>query len=233
MLAFKLDYAWHDFSAHYEGLFQAGVTSILGPSGGGKSTLLSLLGGYIEGQGNIQFDQVDLQGKMPFERPITTLFQSDNLFPQLRVWDNVALGISPARTLTSDQKQRVQWALEQVKLQDFAQKWPEQLSGGQAQRVAIARVLVRDQPVLLLDEPFSALDPVLKEEMLSLTKRLTKMHNWLTIMVTHSPQDALTLGGKVMLVEEGEIRAHESVEVLRNPEAHSPFVRYLRVPSYE
>lgn len=227
MLSFDIQYHWQDFQADYQAQLPAGITSILGPSGGGKSTLLSLLGGYLSGQGRIEFLGKKLDHLAPYERPVSMLFQSDNLFPQLNVWDNIAIGMSPTRRLTNEQNSKLKWALEQTQLLGFAQKFPEQLSGGQAQRVAVARVLVRDKPVLLLDEPFSALDPRLRDEMLQLVRSLTHQFDWTTVMVTHAPNDAKTLGGQVMLVEHGQVQALVDVQALSAPESGSLFAQYL------
>lgn len=231
MLSFDVLYQWQNFEAHYQGQLAVGATSILGASGCGKSTLLSLLGGYVVGQGNIGFAGQDLSLKPPFERPITTLFQSDNLFPQLSVWDNVAIGICASRSLSSAQKEKVTWALEQVQLSDCHAKYPDQLSGGQAQRVAIARVLVRDKPILLLDEPFSALDPKLRSDMLALIGRLTQTYQWTTVMVTHSPADAVLLGGQILLIENGQIVAQTDAKKLYDSAPESPFCDYLSISS--
>jgi thiamine transport system ATP-binding protein len=231
VLSFDVQYQWQNFEAHYQGQLAVGATSILGASGCGKSTLLSLLGGYVVGQGNIGFAGQDLSLKPPFERPITTLFQSDNLFPQLSVWDNVAIGICASRSLSSAQKEKVTWALEQVQLSDCHAKYPDQLSGGQAQRVAIARVLVRDKPILLLDEPFSALDPKLRSDMLALIGRLTQTYQWTTVMVTHSPADAVLLGGQILLIENGQIVAQTDAKKLYDSAPESPFCDYLSISS--
>ena len=231
MLSFDVQYQWQSFEAHYQGQLAVGATSILGASGCGKSTLLSLLGGYVVGQGNIGFAGQDLSLKPPFERPITTLFQSDNLFPQLSVWDNVAIGICASRSLSSAQKEKVTWALEQVQLSDCHAKYPDQLSGGQAQRVAIARVLVRDKPILLLDEPFSALDPKLRSDMLALIGRLTQTYQWTTVMVTHSPEAAVLLGGQILLIENGQIVAQTDAKKLYDSAPESPFCDYLSISS--
>jgi len=231
VLSFDVQYQWQNFEAHYQGQLAVGATSILGASGCGKSTLLSLLGGYVVGQGNIGFAGQDLSLNPPFERPITTLFQSDNLFPQLSVWDNVAIGICASRSLSSAQKEKVTWALEQVQLSDCHAKYPDQLSGGQAQRVAIARVLVRDKPILLLDEPFSALDPKLRSDMLALIGRLTQTYQWTTVMVTHSPEDAVLLGGQILLIENGQIVAQTDAKKLYDSAPESPFCDYLSISS--
>ena len=231
MLSFDVQYQWQSFEAHYQGQLAVGATSILGASGCGKSTLLSLLGGYVVGQGSIDFAGQDLSLEPPFERPITTLFQSDNLFPQLSVWDNVAIGMCASRSLSSAQKEKVTWALEQVQLSDCHAKYPDQLSGGQAQRVAIARVLVRDKPILLLDEPFSALDPKLRSDMLALIGRLTQTYQWTTVMVTHSPADAVLLGGQILLIENGQIAAQTDAKKLYDSAPESPFCDYLSISS--
>ena len=231
MLSFDVQYQWQSFEAHYQGQLAVGATSILGASGCGKSTLLSLLGGYVVGQGSIGFAGQDLSLKPPFKRPITTLFQSDNLFPQLSVWDNVAIGICASRSLSSAQEEKVTWALEQVQLSDCHAKYPDQLSGGQAQRVAIARVLVRDKPILLLDEPFSALDPKLRSDMLALIGRLTQTYQWTTVMVTHSPADAVLLGGQILLIENGQIVAQTDAKKLYDSAPESPFCDYLSISS--
>ncbi|WP_369922654.1 ATP-binding cassette domain-containing protein [Marinomonas polaris] len=167
----------------------------------------------------------------PYERPISTLFQSDNLFPQLTVWQNVAIGLSPSLSLSGEQKTRIQWALEKTQLVDKKDRYPQALSGGQAQRVAIARALVRKKPILLLDEPFSALDPALREEMLYLVNDVTLELGLTTLLVSHLPQEASLVGGRVILIEQGRVTAYEPVSVLSQIEPHPLFSRYLGMPS--
>lgn len=226
MLEFDLRYAWRDFSAHYVAQLAPGMTTVLGGSGEGKSTLLHLLGGYWRGQGRVRFNGRDVGCLPPHERPMTMLFQSDNLLPQLTVWQNVAVGLTPSMKLNPEQRERVQWALEQTQLQAKQQVLPQVLSGGQAQRVAIARVLVRRQPILLLDEPFGALDPNLRQEMLRLVLEITQRLGLTTLLVSHWPQEALTLGGHALLIEQGAVRAQDSVEVLRQTPPPSAWVNY-------
>lgn len=227
MLKVSLQYDWDNFHADYCVDIPPGVTTLLGASGEGKSTFLHLLGGFLEGRGLLSFNGDSMLGLAPYERPISTLFQSDNLFPQLTVWQNVAIGVSPSLSLNAEQKDKVDWALEKTQLIDKIHRFPQALSGGQAQRVAIARVLVRNQPILLLDEPFSALDPSLREEMLYLVREATEEFSLTTLLVSHLPQEACLMGGNVLLIEQGKVVAHEPVSVLQQVPAHPQFLDYF------
>ncbi|MGR0277894.1 thiamine ABC transporter ATP-binding protein [Marinomonas dokdonensis] len=227
MLSINIEYSWERFSADYQLAIAPGMTTLLGASGEGKSTLLHLLGGFLSGQGELSFQGQSLLALPAYQRPITTLFQSDNLFPQLTVWQNVAIGLNASLALSAEQKQRVIWALEKTQLQDKAERFPQALSGGQAQRVAIARALVRKKPILLLDEPFSALDPALREEMLQLVAKVTEEYDLTTLLVSHLPQEALLVGGRVVLIEKGKVAAHESVDVLQQPQKIAAFAEYF------
>ncbi|QRV23183.1 ATP-binding cassette domain-containing protein [Marinomonas foliarum] len=233
MLKIDLQYDWENFHANYCVNIFPGVTTLLGGSGEGKSTLLHLLGGFLTGRGVLSFNEASLLSLPAYERPISTLFQSDNLFPQLTVWQNVAIGLSPSLSLSKEQKQKVQWALDKTQLLDKAERFPQALSGGQAQRVAIARALVRKKPILLLDEPFSALDPALREEMLHLVNDVTQELELTTLLVSHLPREATLVGGRVILIERGCVTAHESVSVLSQAEPHPLFFRYFGVSGPE
>ncbi|NLQ16510.1 ATP-binding cassette domain-containing protein [Marinomonas sp. M1K-6] len=227
MLSINLQYDWENFHANYCVDIPPGVTTLLGGSGEGKSTLLHLLGGFLAARGTLFFNDESLLFLPAYERPMSTLFQSDNLFPQLTVWQNVAIGLSPSLSLDNEQKAKIHWALEKTQLADKAQRFPQALSGGQAQRVAIARALVRKKPILLLDEPFSALDPALREEMLHLVNEVTLELGLTTLLVSHLPQEASLVGGQVILIEQGRVVAHEPVSVLSQPEPHPLFSQYL------
>ena len=227
MLSINIEYSWERFTADYKLDIAPGMTTLLGASGEGKSTLLHLLGGFLSGQGELTFQGQSLLTLPAYQRPITSLFQSDNLFPQLTVWQNVAIGLNASLALSAEQKQRVIWALEKTQLQDKAERYPQALSGGQAQRVAIARALVRKKPILLLDEPFSALDPALREEMLQLVAEVTAEYGLTTLLVSHLPQEALLVGGRVVLIEGGRVAAHEPVEVLQQPQKIAAFAEYF------
>lgn len=227
MLTLDLRYQWESFDAHYQCQFPSGMTTVLGVSGSGKSTLLQLIGGFLKGDGDIQFSGVSLLSLEPYLRPVTTLFQSDNLFPQLTVWDNVAIGLSAKLVLSSEQKQEVLEAIEKTQLSGFADQFPHALSGGQAQRVALARALVRQRPILLLDEPFSALDPALRHEMLQLVSELTATLSLTTLLISHHPDEAITVGGEIVLIDGGRIVSQGGVDLLQNEALNAPISRYL------
>jgi len=145
--------------------------AILGPSGAGKSTLLSLIAGFLTpAQGNIILNGEENTDTSPAVRPVSMLFQENNLFSHLTVQQNIALGLNPGMKLNTEQKSRLKRIAQQMSIDSLLDRLPAQLSGGQRQRVALARCLVRQQPILLLDEPFSALDPALRQEMLHLVK---------------------------------------------------------------
>ncbi len=189
--------------------------ALLGPSGGGKSTLLSAIAGFIkEDQGRIYYNNKDITNLPPADRPITLLFQDHNLFPHLSVEKNIELGIRPNLKLTVEEKSRVKDALARVGLKDHGKKMPSELSGGQQQRVALARALLRDKPVLCLDEPFAALGPALKHEMLDLVAEIVDSTNTTLLMVTHDPDDAKYISDQTVLIADGVARAPVETEVL-------------------
>ncbi|RJE79431.1 ATP-binding cassette domain-containing protein [Paracoccus sp. JM45] len=198
-----------------------GRFAVIGASGSGKSTLLSLIGGFLApDQGRILWDGQDITRMAAGNRPISTLFQHHNLFPHLNVKQNVGMGLRPDLRLDHDQQTRVAQVLDQVGLAGTADRKPAALSGGQQSRVALARVLLRARPVLLLDEPFAALGPALKAEMLGLLADIADDTNATVLMVTHDPQDARVFSPQTILVEDG--RAHppqETAPLLDNPPA--------------
>lgn len=181
-------------------------TALMGPSGAGKTTLLNILAGFVQpSRGEITWQGQSLLPLMPAHRPFTSLFQEHNLFAHLNLSDNVGLGLHPGLQLTPGQKKEVNTALSQVGLQGMGERLPASLSGGQRQRTALARALVRRQPWLLLDEPFSALDPGLRQEMISLVAELQVEHNLSILLVTHDPQEALKMASEVMFIAEGGV----------------------------
>ena len=164
---------------------------LVGPSGAGKSTLLDLLAGFATPQrGSLSWQGQSLLALPPAQRPFTTLFQSDNLFDHLTVAQNIGLGLSPTLRLSHAQRQQVAQAAARMGLGDRLASLPPQLSGGQQQRVALARSLVRQRPLLLLDEPFSALDPALRQELLREIHRLTRDEGIGVLLISHHPQEA-------------------------------------------
>lgn len=191
--------------------------SIIGPSGAGKSTLLSLIGGFERPlKGQVLVDGKDITGLAPAERPCTTLFQDHNLFAHLSVERNVALGIDPNLRLSEAQRAEVRQALADVGLSGMERRLPGQLSGGERQRTAIARCLVRHRPILLLDEPFAAVGPGLRREMLDLVRALQARLGLTVLMVTHDPGDARHAGGRTAFVHAGQMVLVDETERVLN-----------------
>lgn len=182
--------------------------AVVGPSGAGKSTLLAAIAGFQPlAAGRILWDGCDLSPLLPGQRPISILFQDNNLFPHLTAAQNVGLGLRPDLRLAPAERQRVAAALARVGLEGFADRKPGALSGGQQSRVALARALLRARPLLLLDEPFSALGPALKAEMLALVRDIVTEGGATLLMVTHDPRDAERIADQTILVAEGRVAA--------------------------
>lgn len=191
--------------------------AIIGPSGAGKSTLLMGVAGFLTPQsGRILWQGMDLGPMVPGDRPVTILFQDHNLFPHLTVVDNLGLGLSPRLSLTPLQRDQIQDVLRRVGLPDIGARKPRDLSGGQQSRVALARALLRARPLLLLDEPFSALGPAMKHELLDL---LAELADGITVlMVTHDPNDAKRFADLSVLVVAGCAQAPVKTQTLfENP----------------
>lgn len=193
--------------------------AVMGPSGAGKSTLLSAVAGFLNPSGGrILWNGSDLRDVPAGDRPVTILFQDQNLFPHLTVTQNLALGLRPDLRLSSADRDRIETALGRVGLAGLGPRRPAQLSGGQASRAALARALLRARPILLLDEPFAALGPALRIEMLDLVREVADETGALVLMVTHDPRDAVALGGDTAFVAEGIV--HPPIltsELLANP----------------
>ena len=193
--------------------------AIMGPSGAGKSTLLSAIAGFLPpSEGRILWQGRDLIEDPPGERPVTILFQDQNLFPHLTVTQNLGLGVRPDLRLTAADRTRIDQALARVGLEGLGRRRPAELSGGQASRAALARALLRARPILLLDEPFAALGPALRGEMLDLVRKVADETGALVLMVTHDSRDALALQGMTAFVANGVAHAPvETRELLANP----------------
>jgi len=166
------------------------IVAILGQSGSGKSTLLDIIAGFIEPvTGSVNLNGQELLGLSVEKRPITILFQNYNLFEHLSVQKNILLGVTKTLKDSVKEVEKVQNILREVGLEDYEHTLASQLSGGQQQRVALARVLIRREPILLLDEPFTGLDEKTRLEMLDLVKKITTEQKLYTIMVTHEVDD--------------------------------------------
>ena len=221
MLTFKVVLlAQGAFTLTADGRFpDQAVIALIGPSGAGKSTLLSAIAGFLAPvTGRICWAGRDLAGQAPGARPVSMLFQDNNLFPHLTALQNVGLGLRPDLRLSKDQTAACEAALIQVGLDGFFDRKPSALSGGQQSRVALARVLVADRPLVLLDEPFAALGPALKDEMLDLVKSKLRAAGKTVIMVTHDPADARRIADVAVLVAEGRVAAPVATDdLLDNP----------------
>jgi thiamine transport system ATP-binding protein len=202
-----LTFTYEDLMMRFDLAVEAGeCVGIVGPSGAGKSTLLSLIGGFEKPLGGtIRVAGADITRLPPAERPVTTLFQDFNLFPHLSVAQNVGLGRNPGLRLDAADQEQVAWALRQVGLEGFEARLPGQLSGGERQRAALARSLIRHRPLLLLDEPFAALGPALRIEMLELTDLLRKAQGLTVLLVTHDPNEAARIATRTAFIAAGKV----------------------------
>lgn len=198
---------------------ESGVTAVMGPSGAGKSTLLGIIAGFIPIEsGRIGFEGVDLTELAPAKRPISILFQDNNLFPHLSITQNVGLGLRGKLRLSASEEEQVARVLEEVGLGGLEARKPAALSGGQQSRVALARVLLAGHPIVLLDEPFAALGPRLKEEMLDLVKERLVPLGRTVVMVSHDPDDAKRIADNVCLVAGGVVSEPVgTVDIFANP----------------
>lgn len=180
------------------------IVSILGPSGCGKTTLLNLILGILDAdEGQILFNGEDMT-RVPMEkRGFNIVFQDYALFPNLNVRQNITYGLRNNPTISS--REEVEDLIHLLGLEEHLNKRIGQLSGGQKQRVALARTMVMKPRILLLDEPLSALDGVIKESIKDRIKTIAKEYHLTTIIVTHDPEEALTLSDRVMIINEGEI----------------------------
>lgn len=204
------------------------VIAIMGPSGSGKTTLLNLIAGFENPvSGKVLIDGRDVTGLEPAERPVSMVFQENNLFAHLTVEDNVGLGRSPSLRLTDADSADVARALAQTGLAGKERRLPSELSGGERQRVALSRVLVRDRPVLLLDEPFASLGPALRREMLALVRQFHFDHGMTILMVTHHPEDAQLIADRIAFIEAGRLVAFEDTTTMFSRAAPDAFRAYI------
>ncbi|MGC7561260.1 thiamine ABC transporter ATP-binding protein [Pasteurella sp. PK-2025] len=179
---------------------------IVGASGAGKSTLLNLLAGFeFASQGEMWLNGENHTQTLPHQRPVSMLFQENNLFTHLTVAENISLGLKPHLKLTALEQQNVEQVAKAVGLGHLLSQRPQHLSGGQKQRVALARCLLRDKPILLLDEPFSALDPELRAEMFQLILQLCHEKKLTLLMVTHQVSEVAEKLDRIIHIENGRI----------------------------
>jgi len=189
--------------------------TLLGPSGCGKSTLLRCIAGLTSvNSGRILLDGVDLVPVTPQKRNIGMVFQSYALFPNMTVEQNVAFGLRMQKVNADDSHKRVAEVLKLVELTDFASRYPHQMSGGQCQRVALARSLVTRPRLLLLDEPLSALDARIRKHLREQIRAIQRELGLTTIFVTHDQEEALTMSDRIFLMNQGRIVQSGDAETL-------------------
>ncbi|HEV7307740.1 thiamine ABC transporter ATP-binding protein [Ensifer sp.] len=205
-----------------------GIVAVAGASGSGKSTLFHLIAGFEEpDRGEIRILGEDVADWAPSKRPVSMVFQDNNLFAHLDVATNVGLGISPALRLSAHDRAAIEKALLRVGLEGFAKRLPSTLSGGERQRVALARALVRRRPLLLLDEPFAALDPGMRAGMRNLLRELHAEEGNTILLITHHPEDVRALADSVLFLDQGRIIAHDSLERFLERRDNAAIDRFL------
>jgi thiamine transport system ATP-binding protein len=208
-----IEFTQGSFSLVANFIIQKGArVAVIGPSGEGKSTLLHGIAGFLKPTRGSIFWAGKPMPSHPGLRPLSLLFQDHNLFPHLTVFDNVAIGLNPGLRLSGPQKKQVSLALKKVGLEDLNESYPGDLSGGQRGRTGLARVLLRERPLLLLDEPFAALGPALKDEMLEVLDNVMSSNSATALMVTHDPQDALIFADQAILVAGGYASAPQPIQ---------------------
>jgi thiamine transport system ATP-binding protein len=190
-------------------------TAVMGPSGGGKSTLLAAIAGFLPvTSGRILWNGQDITALPPGNRPVAILFQDNNLFPHLTIAQNAGLALAPRLRPTLAEAARITDALAQVGLADMGARKPAQLSGGQQSRAALARLLLSDRPLILMDEPFAALGPGLRADMLDLAIATLGGAGRTLVLVTHDPADARRLGGGLVIIADGAATPPQPAETL-------------------
>jgi thiamine transport system ATP-binding protein len=222
-------FRYEDMEMRFDLAVAAGeCVAVIGPSGAGKSTLLALVAGFERPRsGRILIAGRDATRDRPAARPVTSLFQEHNLFPHLTAAQNVGLGLDPGLRLDAEGEAKVRGALAHVGLAGLEERLPAQLSGGERQRVALARSLARNRPLLLLDEPFGALGPAQRREMLDLVNALARDRGFTVLFVSHQPEDARHAAGRTIFVQDGRILCDGPTAELFSPPLPPALAAYL------
>lgn len=213
MINLDLEFDYPEMPMYFKLTISQGErVAVIGESGAGKSTLLNLIAGFeLAERGQLRLNGEDHFRTQPSERPVSMLFQDNNLFPHLTVAQNIGLALAPRLKLNAQQQEKVVQIAAQMGIEDFLQRRVDMLSGGQKQRVALARTLLRDKPILLLDEPFSALDPQRRQELQQLVATLCQEKKLTLLMVTHQFDEVSQLFNRVIEVEKGRIVKQQAV----------------------
>ena len=203
------------------------IYAVVGPSGAGKSTFLNLISGFASiSSGSIIWNEQEISHLPPAKRSVSILFQDNNLFPHLSVWRNLALAVTHWPKISRDNEEKLKAVMSEVGILGLENRKPSELSGGQQSRVALARVLLQKNKILLLDEPFSALGPSLKDQMLELIKKIAKNKKLLVLMVTHEPADAKKVASQTLVVKDKKVHPPLSTEKALDP-VNGPLADYL------
>ena len=203
------------------------IYAVVGPSGAGKSTFLNLISGFASiSSGSILWNGQEISNLPPAKRSVSILFQDNNLFPHLSVRRNLALAVTHWPKISRNNEEKLKAVMSEVGILGLESRKPSQLSGGQQSRVALARVLLQKNKILLLDEPFSALGPSLKDQMLELIKKISKNKKLLVLMVTHDPADAKKVASQTLVIKDKKIYPPLSTEKALDP-INGPLADYL------
>ncbi len=205
-------------------IYENSFVTLLGPSGCGKTTTLRIIGGFEKpDMGRVIFDGEDITNLAPNKRQLNTVFQKYALFTHMTIADNIAFGLKIKNKPDSYIKDKIRYALKLVNLEGFENRMPDSLSGGQQQRIAIARAIVNEPKVLLLDEPLGALDLKMRQDMQYELKRLKEELGITFIYVTHDQEEALTMSDHIIVMNQGYIQQEGSPEKIYN-EPENAFV---------
>ena len=205
-------------------IYENSFVTLLGPSGCGKTTTLRIIGGFeTPDKGRVIFDGKDITSLSPNKRQLNTVFQKYALFTHMTVAENIAFGLKIKNKSDSYIKDKIKYALKLVNLEGYENRSPESLSGGQQQRIAIARAIVNEPKVLLLDEPLGALDLKMRQDMQYELKRLKEELGITFIYVTHDQEEALTMSDHIVVMNQGYIQQEGSPEKIYN-EPENAFV---------
>ena len=203
------------------------IYAVVGPSGAGKSTFLNLISGFASiSSGTITWNGEEISNLPPAKRSVSILFQDNNLFPHLSVWRNLALAVTHWPKISRDHEEKLKAVMSEVGILGLENRKPSQLSGGQQSRVALARVLLQKNKILLLDEPFSALGSSLKDQMLELIKKIAKNKKLLVLMVTDEPADAKKVASQTLVVKDKKVHPPLITEKALDP-INGPLANYL------
>ena len=203
------------------------IYAVVGPSGAGKSTFLNIISGFASiSSGSIIWNGQEISSLPPAKRSVSILFQDNNLFPHLSVWRNLALAVTHWPKISRDNEEKLKAVMSEVGILGLENRTPSQLSGGQQSRVALARVLLQKNKILLLDEPFSALGPSLKDQMLELIEKIARNRGLLVLMVTHDPADANKIASQTIVVKNNKVHTPLNTNKALDP-INGPLADYL------